>query len=343
MEMEDKETEILSRLAANHLYLAQSEPLRAIVVALRVRNPELALSILQTIVSRSGRFDNVTWSPSRPSPALLTYLATLELLQFDNASLIWGFDHETLRLRAEFLLLVQNLIDRIVGSTRKELDTEVINKEGEEEVSTAIEPIEERGNSLDVQEGEPNDVPAEVRDCVQVLVKVLELGVKRLKIEGAGAGAEVDDRQSDDTRPPPRAGLVDEEELTCLSRVIGDHAVAFDALCSNIQRQVGSNNCSSSSLAITERSNDDETKVLNEEEDVKCFASIQRCVQKTHLSHLKECLRKADVDGAVSRIRFLHVEHGVDEDEYRYVELRSVLNLITKVKEMHRNHIRSCT
>lgn len=337
--MEDKETEILSRLAANHLYLAQFEPLRAIIVALRVRNPELALSILQTIVSRSGRFDNVTWSPSCSSPSLLTYLTTLELIQFDNASSIWGFDHETLRLRAEFLLLVQNLIDRLEGSTKRKLELESVNKEGEEEeeeeVSTAIEIVKERGDLLGVEEGEPKDVPVEIGVCVQVLDKVLELGVKRLKVEGANA--EADDKQNE--ARPTTVGSVDEEELTCLSRVIGDHADAFDALCSNIQRQVGSSECYGPSLAITVRSNNDGIPALNEEEDVKCFASIQRCVQKTHLNHLKECLKNEDVNGAVSRIRFLHVERGVDEDEYRYVELRLILNLVTKVKEMNRNRI----
>lgn len=35
------------------------------------------------------------------------------MLQFDNASSIWNFDSETLKLRAEFLLLVQNLIDSL--------------------------------------------------------------------------------------------------------------------------------------------------------------------------------------------------------------------------------------
>ncbi|KAL0553274.1 hypothetical protein IC582_007163 [Cucumis melo] len=327
--MEDKETEILSRLAANHLYLAQFEPLRAIIVALRVRNPELALSILQTIVSQSGRFDNVTWSPSCSSPSLLTYLTTLELIQFDNASSIWGFDHETLRLRAEFLLLVQNLIDRIVGSTRKKLELETVNKEGEEEeVSTAIETVEERSDLLGAEEGEPKDVPVEIGDCVQVLDKVLELGVKRLKVEGAIA--EVDGNQSE--ARPATVGLVDEEELTCLSRVIGDHADAFDALCSNIQRQVGSSEYYGPSLAITVRSNNDGTSALNEEEDVKCLASIQRCVQKTHLNQLKECLKNGDVNGAVSHIRFLHVEPGVDEAEYREV-FQDLLKIILAQKK----------
>ncbi|CDP21567.1 unnamed protein product [Coffea canephora] len=57
--MEDKETEFLCKLTANHLFLAQFEPLRATLRSLRVRNPELARSILQTIVPKGGRFDSV--------------------------------------------------------------------------------------------------------------------------------------------------------------------------------------------------------------------------------------------------------------------------------------------
>ncbi|EXC08903.1 hypothetical protein L484_003282 [Morus notabilis] len=99
----DNETEILSRLAANHLFLTQFEPLRAIIHALRAKDPELALDVLQTIVAGSGWFENVLWSYSCPSPSLLMYLATLELLQFNNTSSVWSFNRETLRLRAKFL------------------------------------------------------------------------------------------------------------------------------------------------------------------------------------------------------------------------------------------------
>ncbi|EXB99394.1 hypothetical protein L484_016370 [Morus notabilis] len=92
----DNEPEILARLAANHLFLAQFEPLRAIIHALRAKDPELALTVLQTIVAHSGQFENVLWSSSCASPSLLTYLVTLELLQFDNASSVWSFDREKL-------------------------------------------------------------------------------------------------------------------------------------------------------------------------------------------------------------------------------------------------------
>ncbi|KAF2614614.1 hypothetical protein F2Q70_00009016 [Brassica cretica] len=109
----DNETEILSRLAANHLHLAQFEPLKATLLALRVRNPDLAHTILQTIVSNAGRFDNVLWSRSCSSPSLLAFLSTVELLRFENPTSPWGFDSETLGLRADFLLMVQVLIDRV--------------------------------------------------------------------------------------------------------------------------------------------------------------------------------------------------------------------------------------
>ncbi|CAM8967442.1 unnamed protein product [Rhodiola kirilowii] len=50
----EKEIELLSRVAIDHLYLAQFEPFRAIIHSLRARNPDLALAILQTIVSNGG-------------------------------------------------------------------------------------------------------------------------------------------------------------------------------------------------------------------------------------------------------------------------------------------------
>lgn len=155
-----KETEILCRLAANHLHLAQFEPLRGILIALRTRNRDLARQILQTIVARSGQFPNIAWSSSCSSPALLTYLSTLELLQLDDASSAWNFDSESLRLRAEFLLLVQHLIDVVsedegqlemckrvldgvleLGVKRLRADGEV--ERSESSVTASVAPVEE--------------------------------------------------------------------------------------------------------------------------------------------------------------------------------------------------------
>lgn len=253
-----KETEILSRLAANHLHLAQLEPLRAVLLALRTRDRDLARDILQTIVARSGRFPNILWSPSCPSPALLTYLSTIELLQFDdNASSPWNSDPETLRLRAEFQLLVQNLID-----LRDEDDDEL-----------------ER--------------------CTRVLNGVLELGVKRLKVNADVDAAAVESVAS-----------VEEGELMCLKRLILDHAGIFDALCGNIHRQIREWECEDPGVELSEEDGD---------EDVRVLGAIQRTVQLVHLDAMKESLNVGDSQGAVSHIRFLHFDYGVDQSEYRYV------------------------
>uniref|UniRef100_A0A7N0VLB1 ZFYVE26-like TPR repeats domain-containing protein n=1 Tax=Kalanchoe fedtschenkoi TaxID=63787 RepID=A0A7N0VLB1_KALFE len=123
----EKEIELLSRVAIDHLFLAQFEPFRAIIHSLRARNPDLALAILQTIVSSGGRVENVLWKDSCSSPAMLAWMSTLELVQFHNCtSSVWSFGPETLRLRAEFLLLVQMLISRVSGSDNGTYDDVVV-------------------------------------------------------------------------------------------------------------------------------------------------------------------------------------------------------------------------
>ncbi|KAG9459296.1 hypothetical protein H6P81_003804 [Aristolochia fimbriata] len=110
----DGEIELLSRVTVNHLILGQYEPFRAAVLSLRKRNPTLALSILQTIVARGGRIDEILWSPSCPSPPNLAWLASLELLNFSGPpSSIWNINPDTLRSKVEFLLLLQLVISRV--------------------------------------------------------------------------------------------------------------------------------------------------------------------------------------------------------------------------------------
>lgn len=316
----DKETEILSRLAANHLFLAQFEPLRAVILALRDRNPELALAVLQTVVAHCGRFENVLWSSSCPSPSLLTYLATLELLQFDNASSVWRFDPEALRLRAEFLLLVQQLIDRVSEIMRKEFDLESIGKERERDGlgESESESFEERAELLDKSEDKSDDLRAasgELDSSVGVLDRILELGVKRLK-----ADVVVDDVDYDD-RTRKQVVAIEEGELKCLRKVIWEYADVFDALCLNIERQVrGWEGYEPSGLAITTPSEENvRVYTPEEEDDVKVLGLIQRTVQLAHLDAIKECVKEGNVNEAVSHIRFLHFDHGVEESEYRYV------------------------
>ncbi|KAM0005802.1 hypothetical protein Hdeb2414_s0197g00829761 [Helianthus debilis subsp. tardiflorus] len=114
------ETDLLSRLAANHLFLGQIEPFRATILALRSRNPNLARSILQKIVANGGRYENILFR-SDCSPTILTYICTVELLQFnDNTSGVWSFDSNTLRLRAEFVLYVQIFVSRLLESRKED-------------------------------------------------------------------------------------------------------------------------------------------------------------------------------------------------------------------------------
>lgn len=314
----DKETEVLSRLAANHLHLAQFEPFRAIILALRARNPELAVAVLQTVVARSGRFESVLWSSSCPSPSLLTYLSTIELLQFDKAPSIWSFDSETIRFRAEFLLLIQNLIDRVSESIRIFFDLESIEKEKDRDGFGESESSEDRAELLDkseVRSEDLRDASSELHSCVGVLDRILVLGVKRLKSDLVN-----DDVDGGRGNEATGIGLIEEGELMCLRRVIWDYADVFDALCLNIHRQVrGWEGYDSLGLAIPIRRDENAMQDMSQEEDVKVLGWIQRVVQMTHLDAMKECMNAGNVNGAISRIRFLHLDYGVEESEYRYV------------------------
>ncbi|GAU47836.1 hypothetical protein TSUD_306470 [Trifolium subterraneum] len=251
-----KETEILCRLIANHLHLAQFEPLRGVLLALRTRNRDLARHILQSIVARSGRFPNIAWSSSCSSPALLTYLSTLELLQLDDASSVWNFDSESLRLRAEFLLLVQHLIDLVL-------------------------------------EEEENGGHNEMEMCRKVLDRVLEIGVKRLRIDD-DEDAEVESSES----------FVEESELMSLRKLVLDRADVFDALCGNIEKQIGR----------WERDNSG----LEEDVTVKVLFGIHKMTQVVHLDAIRGSIEGGDVEGAISHLRFLHFDYGLDQSEYRY-------------------------
>jgi zinc finger FYVE domain-containing protein 26 len=257
-----KETEILCRLIANHLHLAQFEPLRGVLLALRTRNRDLARHILQSIVARSGRFPNIAWSPSCSSPALLTYLSTLELLQLDDASSVWNFDSETLRLRAEFLLLVQHLIDLVLEE-------------------------ENGGNEMEM--------------CRKVLDRVLEIGVKRLRVDDEDGVIENSE------------SFVEESELMSLRKLVLNHADVFDALSGNIEKQIGRWECEDSGLAV--KSGDDD---LEEDVTVKVLFGIQKMTQVVHLDVIRESIEGGDVEGAISHLRFLHFDYGLDQSKYRY-------------------------
>lgn len=280
----DKETEILTRLAANHLHLAQFEPLKATLLALRVRNPDLALTILQTIVSNAGRFENVLWSRSCTSPSLLSFLSTIELLRFENPTSPWGFDSETLSLRVDFLLMVQVLIDKV---------TERIK---EEERDEELEKSDENGG---------------LGNCLRVLQGVLELGVERLRFDVV-----------DSSSSNGGSYKIEEEEVVSLRSIVLDYSDVFDALCCNVKRQL-----MGSEVLVEEVEREEEgiernkgTYVGSQEPDNNnVFALIQRNVQLAQLDAMKVKLDEGDERGAADRIRYLHLDYGVEKENYQYV------------------------
>lgn len=298
----DKESQLLSRLAVNHLFLAQFEPFRAALLTLQIRNPSLARAILQTIVAHGARFDSILWSQSCPSPSLLTWLSTIELLQFSDSSSLWSFDSESLRLRAEFLLLVHTVSSRVSESARKVIDLDSIEKDG------LNEGFESRADLLEQRE-ELRDTSDGLVDLVPVLDRIADLGLRRLKPDvGVGDGSGINANQGDT--------IFEETEFMGLRNVVLEFPEIFDALCWNIQRQFQWTEGSNAGLAITIR-NEEKGMVDLEEGDARFLGLILRSVQITHLDAMKESMEKGDVDRAISHIQYLHFDCGVAEDEYR--------------------------
>ncbi|KAL8521988.1 hypothetical protein ACS0TY_012224 [Phlomoides rotata] len=268
--MEDEDTELLSKVTANHLFLGQFEPFRATLRSLRARNPDLARTILQTIVAQGGRLgtpDPVNWSDTCPSPAILTFLCTIELLQFPDATLnLWSFDPNMLKLRSEFLLYVHMISSRVLET---------------------------------VEGGVKNDE-------LRVLERLSGVGLNRLRPDLIG---------SEETEEWVSGGL-GEDDLITLRGSILENSDIFDVLCENIGEQVGRmENEDSGGLAVALKK-----KVrLHEEKEEELMRLTQRCVQLTHLDAMRQCLENGDEDGAVSHVRFLHLDRGVEEAEHRMV------------------------
>ena len=109
MAASEREAALLARVAANHLFLAQFEALRAALLSLRRRaDPGLAADFLRAVVAAGGRVPGVLWSapPACPSPSHLAWLAALELAALSSTP-----NPEALRLKAEFLILLQPIAD----------------------------------------------------------------------------------------------------------------------------------------------------------------------------------------------------------------------------------------
>lgn len=122
-------------------------------------------------------------------------------------------------------------------------------------------------------------VSSRAPESADVLNKILQSGLRRLKSDA-------------DTISP-----VTDEELKSLWEVYLGHAEIFDAICGNIQRQ----------LQLPE-SEGDESEVLTR---------IRQSVQMAHLDALREKSNGGDLDGALSHLRFLHQDYGIDGSEYK--------------------------
>lgn len=231
----EREAALLTRVAANHLFLAQFEPLRAVLLSLRRRDPVLCADFLRAVAAAGGRVPGVLWSaPSAcPSPSHLAWLAVLELAALPSTP-----NPEALRLKAEFLVLLQPIADD----------------------------------------------PAIGAEAREILTKLLDLGVTRLKLEvegGGDAGASAEEASVKDLRG--------------LWEVFLDNAFVFDALCIGVSRQIA----------------------LDRGFGVDVLLWLRRNVQLAHLDAVKTLVTEGDLDAAPGHLRFLCLDHGLEKDEYK--------------------------
>ncbi|CAA6666265.1 unnamed protein product [Spirodela intermedia] len=262
----EQEVELLCRAAANYLYLGQFEALRAALLSLRKRKPEVAQAILNTIVYEGGRFDGVLWSSTCSSPAHLAWLSTIELLEFGSWSGIRSFDPESLRTKVEFLLFVQ-----LLCSWASKMSTQRSS-----EVDVDDEKHDHHRNSL----------------SVKLLHRISDL-------EPAGEGFSCSD-----------------EELKGLCNILLDQSEILDVLCRNIRKQIiwSKKNGSELAISVPGAAGGGTASAV---EAVDTLVGIQRNVQMAHLRVLNQCVEANDIAGAISRLRFLHLDFGVEDSEYR--------------------------
>ena len=109
----------------------------------------------------------------------------------------------------------------------------------------------------------------------------------RLKREVEGGGGEAGAGAEE--------AAVTEEDLRGLWGVFLDNALVFDALCVGVSRQIGLDGGFGADVLLLLRQN----------------------VQLAHLDTVKTLLAEDDLDGAAGHLRFLCLDHGVEEDEYK--------------------------
>lgn len=169
---------------------------------------------------------------------------------------------------------------------------------------------EEIGKDGGTEEGFYEDRVSGLRDCFKVLGMISELGWRRVR--RCVIGHEGRDGTGS-------AATIGEADLICLRAVVWDYADVFDVLCENMWWQVKGCEGEKDSLTLTvHRGKHLLEEQEEEEEEFRVMGLIQESVQMAHLDDMKECLRAGDEDGAIDRVRFLHLGYGVEESEYRY-------------------------
>lgn len=141
-------------------------------------------------------------------------------------------------------------------------------------------------------------------NCVRVLQGFLDLGVERLRFD-------VDASSSGGS-----SYMIEEEDVVALRSIVLDYSDVFDALCCNVKRQL---NGGSESCLVEEVEHQVEAMDPREEDSNNVFALILRNVQLAQLDAIRRKLDEGDALGAADRIRYLHLDYGVEKENYQYV------------------------
>ncbi|KAH9314132.1 hypothetical protein KI387_022759, partial [Taxus chinensis] len=310
----NKEQQLLLRATVNYLFLAQFETFRASLLRLKYTNPALALAILHSIIERGARLEGVAWSNRTNSPAHLTWLSLAELLSFETSTSSTS-DPQALKLKAEFLLLIESIKTRIVCKTLTELPAG---------------PSDDR-NREPAAEAPEEDVPSSDGDGTLLFFESLSsYGLERLQAEIFKS-----------TNNFPES--LTESEMKSLCGIARDHPDLMGYLCDNIQRQMDSQRNYASNLAISlydsgkalkeveddhlqssgERPPGEPSSVSEEAEtlsdDFKLGLKIQEEVQLANLDVLKESLERHDLERSIKRLRFLRQDNGLPSSRYRLI------------------------
>ena len=259
--------EQLCRAATNYLFLGQFEALRAALLSLRRRQPEVARAILSKIIFEGGRINGILRSKTGSSSAHLAWFSTIELLQFPSSSPERRFDPETLRLKAECLLILD-----LLSSWISELDDK---EDGHDRIS----------RTLDI-----------LRSISDLITRKLKIELASEVQEGTGEGFSFSD-----------------EELKGLCEILLDQSELLDVLCLNIHQLIKRSK-NDSNLAISLSGS-----TYSVAEGIENLVGIPGNVQMAHLKVLNECLEADDFAGAIYHLRFLHMDFGVEDHEYRLV------------------------